>query len=428
MSNFLAVATVTATLSQLLLEAVKVDVPGADVTTLRPNGTTPAGTVVNVYLYQVMPSVALSNADLPARRADGQLIQRPVAALDLNYLLTFFGSDAQLEPQRLLGSAVRALHSRPVLTRDSIRQTIQKPLFSFLTQSNLADAVELVKFTPVPMSLEELSKLWSVYFQTPYSLSIAYQATVVTIESEDSIHSALPVAARNIYVVPFRQPLIDEVNAAAGKTQPITAEAQVVVSGKRLKGEVTQVTVGGIDATPLMTSVSDEEINLALPPGLRAGVLGLQVIQPRLMGTPPVDHPGVESNLAAFVLHPTINKLPGNIPDITVPAPSIAADGTRSADVTVKLSPPVAKPQLAILFMNELNAPSNRAARSYSFTSTAHNLPADPDETDTLVFPLHGVRDGDYLVRIQIDGADSPLEQDADPNNPAYTGPKMTIP
>jgi hypothetical protein len=428
MSNFLAVATVTAALRELLLAAVSPDVPGADVTTLRPNGSGTPATSINIYLYQVTPNAALSNADLPTRRGDGQLVQRPVAALDLQYLLTFFGSEAQLEPQRLLGSTVRALHSRPVLTRDSIKQTIAKPLFSYLAQSNLADAVELVRFTPVPLQLEELSKLWSVYFQTPYSLSIAYQATVVLIESEESTHTALPVSARNIYAVPFRQPLIEEVVSAAGSNAPITSESPIVIRGKRLRGDITQVSVAGVDATALISSVSDTEIQLTLPAGLRAGVQGLQVIQPSMMGTPLAPHRGTESNLAAFVLHPKIKKLPGDIPDITVPAPVIAGDGTRSANVTIKLSPNVSQPQRAVLFMNEFNPPGNRAARAYSFDSSPHNKTGDPAETDTLVFPIHGVRDGVYLARVQIDGADTALEQDPDPNDPVYVGPKMTIP
>jgi len=146
------------------------------------------------------------------------------------------------------------------------------------------------------------------------------------------------------------------------------------------------------------------------------------------MGTPPKPHTGVQSNLAAFVLHPAIKRKPGNIPDITVPVPAIAADGTRSADVTSKIDPAITKSQRAVLFMNELNPPTTRAARAYSFESAPHNQPADPDETDTLVFPIKGVRAGDYLARIQVDGADSPLEQAADPNNPVYVGPKITIP
>jgi Pvc16 N-terminal domain len=427
MSNFLAVATVTAALSQVLLEAVKLDVPGADVSTVRPNGKA-AGTLVNIYLYQVTANAALSNADLPARRADGQLLQRPVAALDLNYLLTFFGTEAQLEPQRLLGSVVRTLHSQPLLTRDRIKTTIGLGLFSpFLGESNLADAVELVKFTPLPLSLDELSKLWSVYFQTPYSLSIAYQATVVLIEGEEATRPALPVASRNIYVSTFRQPSIDQVRSAAGVDQPIISLSPIVITGQRLRGAITQVSVSGIDVTPQITSVTDNEIDLTLPAGLRAGVQGLQVIQPALLGTPPTPHAGVRSNLVAFVLHPTIKKS-GNVPDITVPAPAIAADGTRSTDVTIKIDPLITKVQRALLFMNEMNPPVNRAARAYSFDSAPHNTPADPDDTDTLVFPIKGVRAGDYLARIQVDGAESPLEQIADPNNPVYAGPKMTIP
>ena len=429
MSNFLAIATVTAALSQVLQAAVGPDVPGATVTTLRPdgNGNMPP-TGVNIFLYQVTPNAAWQNMDLPARRANGDLIQRPQTALDLHYLLTFYGAEAQLEPQRVLGSVVRALHARPVLTREAIRQTIAKPAFLFLADSNLADSVELVKFTPVPLSLEELSKLWSVYFQTPYSLSIAYQGTVVLIESEESTHATLPVRARNIYVVPFRQPLIEKISAGAGTDEFIVSTSTLVIAGKRLRGEVTQVVVSGITVTPAAEDVSDTRISLPLPAGLRAGAQGAQVVQPMLMGTPPAQHRGVESNLAAFVLHPTINKQPDDTPDITVSPPAISADDTRAADVTVKLSPPVGQTQRASLLLNELNPPADRAARAYSFEAAPRNQPDDPVETDTLLFSISGVAAGDYLARVQVDGAASPLEQDADESNPLYIGPKVTIP
>src|SRR6185436_3779133 len=117
--------------------------------------------------------------------------------------------------------------------------------------------------------------------------------------------------------------------------------------------------------------------------------------------TPAVEHPGVQSNLAAFVLHPTINKKPDNTPDITVAA----------SKATIKVSPKLTKTQNAFLLLNELNTPVDRAARAYRLESEPHNKPVDPDETDTLVFPLAGVKSGDYLARIQIDGADSPLDK-----------------
>src|SRR5437660_1675383 len=188
----------------------------------------------------------------------------------------------------------------------------------------------------------------------------------------------------------------------------------IVITGKRLRGEVTKVSVGGVEVTPASGDVTDAQISLPLPAGLRAGVQGLQVIQPRLMGTPPTQHRGLESNLAAFVLHPRINKNPepDGPADIVVSALVGAGADPRSANLTVKLSPKISKSQRATLSMNELNPPGNRAARAYSFDSAPHNRPADPEETDTLVFPISGVIAGDYLVRVQVDGAGSSLEQD----------------
>lgn len=426
MSNYLAVATVTAALSDLLQSAINPDVPGVSVTMLRPdgNGGMPK-TGVNVFLYQVTPNAAWHNADLPTRRSGGDLIQRPQVALDLHYLLTFYGDETKLEPQRVLGSVVRTLHARPVLTRASIRQTLANLAFSYLAESNLADAVELVKFTPLPLSLEELSKLWSVYFQTQYSLSVAYQATVVLIESEEPTRVALPVRARNLYVVPFRQSIVEEVRSSAGADALIVSGSTIVIAGQRLRGEITEVLVGGITSTPPLQDISDTQITIALPAGIRAGVQGLQVIHPRLMGTPPLPHRGVESNLAAFVLHPVIRKNVDGSPDITVPA--TAAGDTRAGDVTVRLDPSVGTSQRASLLMNELNPPADRAARAYSFDALPRHQPADPPETNTLTFSITGVFKGAYLIRVQIDGADSPLEFDSSAPEPLYTGPKATI-
>src|SRR5215208_37401 len=139
MSNYLAVATVTATLRRVLTTAVGPDVSGATVTTLRPDDSTNGtpGMGINIYLYQVTPNAAWRNADLPTRREDGRLVQRPRVALDLQYLLSFYGNEVKYEPQRLLGSVVRTLHTRPVLTRQMIRGTVSDVIF--LTNSNLAE-------------------------------------------------------------------------------------------------------------------------------------------------------------------------------------------------------------------------------------------------------------------------------------------------
>ncbi|GIV60235.1 MAG: hypothetical protein KatS3mg043_1324 [Rhodothermaceae bacterium] len=212
MSNFLAIATATATLQQLLLESLSTDVPGAQATTLRPDNPRLSATGnfgVNIYLYQATPNASWRNNDLPTRGGAGQPVQRPRIALDLYYLLTFYGDEESLQPQRILGSVSRTLHARPVLTRPMIQAAIDAAVAvdpgHFLAGSNLADDIEQVKFTPIPLSLEELSKLWSVFFQTPYTLSMTYAGTVVLIEAETTPAPVLPVQTPVITVRPGLQ-------------------------------------------------------------------------------------------------------------------------------------------------------------------------------------------------------------------------------
>ena len=398
MSNFLAIATVTATLGQVLQSAVGAGVPGATVTTLRPDGAGPGPRLagVNIYMYQVTPNAAYRNADLPTRTSDGDLLQRPQAALDLHYLFTFQGDEATLEPQRLLGIVASTLHAKPVLSRQDIRSVTSG--IGFLARSDLADQVELIKFTPRALSLEELSKVWSVFFQTPYNLSAAYQATVVLIESDDTPQRALPVRDRTLTVRPFRFPRIDRVVSQAGADAAIVAGSTLLIEGAQLRGDQTLVLLGGAERTPL--AVSDREITLALPPDMPAGVQGLQVLQHISMGIPPQPHRGFESNVAAFVLRPTIT-----------------AETATSALVTLKMSPKVHKGQRAVMLLNRQSAGPPVA---YSFTG-----PPAPAETDTLEVPISGVSAGAYFIRVQVDGAESAV--DLDPASPSF-GPRVTIP
>ena len=60
--------------------------------------------------------------------------------------------------------------------------------------SNLETQTELVRFTPIAFSLEELSKLWSFLLKIDYVLSTAYVASVVLIEADDA--TAAAAAAR----------------------------------------------------------------------------------------------------------------------------------------------------------------------------------------------------------------------------------------
>src|SRR5579859_7993035 len=110
MSNTLAIATVTETLRQMLADYVVNLVNGASVTVQPPDASSTLlpNPGVNIFLYQISPNPALRNADLPTRTSGGKLLRRPQAALDLHYLLTFYG-DSQLVQQHLLGAVTLAL-------------------------------------------------------------------------------------------------------------------------------------------------------------------------------------------------------------------------------------------------------------------------------------------------------------------------------
>ena len=79
---------------------------------------------------------------------------------------------------------------------DDVRVSPTFPVF--LAASDLDQQPELVKFTPAQLSLDDLSKVWSVFFQTPYALSVAYEATVVLIEGDETPRAPLPVRQRNL--------------------------------------------------------------------------------------------------------------------------------------------------------------------------------------------------------------------------------------
>lgn len=434
MSNFLGIATVTAAFGQFLQDAIESAVAGADVSTVRPDVTTDGvpDVGVNLYLYQVVPNPTFRNVDLPTRRSDGSLSQRPQIALDLNYLLTFFGDESQLEPHRLLGSVISALHSTPMLTRDTITRVIDAAVAAdpahYLADSDLAEQVESIRFSPLSLTLEELSQLWSSFFQTAYTLSIAYQVSVVLLEADLSPQPAPPVRQRNLYVVPVRQPVIERVVSQVSTSAPITLDSTLVISGKQLRANVTQLRIGETVIPLDIGSVGDTRIILPLAAdmGLQAGVLGAQVLHPNMMGEsgsePATEHRGFESNVAAFVLRPIITDT--DLANITN-----EGDGRVGADVEISLNPEVGKDQRVVLLLTEFNPPSDRAARAYRFEAPPPDEDA-PDSAESIVIRVSGVRAASYLVRVQVDGAESLLETDANPASPTFNQfhqPRITL-
>jgi hypothetical protein len=404
MANHYGIATVTATLQHLLDRTVSADVPGASATMVSPDA--PAALVpdpgVNIFLYQVIPNGAWRNEDLPTRTPSGAPASRPRTAVDLHYLLTFYGDDADFEPQRVMASSIRVLHARPVLTREQIDSALTA--HPILLPSDLAADVERVKLTQLPLNLEELSKLWSVFFQTTYRLSVAYRGTAVLLEADDPGGDGLRVLRRNLYVETLREPVVEEVVNAANDALPITFGDQIRVRGHGLQAPVVGVRIDDDDATGV-TLVDDTELIATPPATLSVGIHALQVVHERQMGTPAIAHAaGVASDVVGWALAPRIHKTGGAYDVTTLNSSSRVVDTVtlNSADVQVVLEPTIGRRQRVAILLNELTATD---AHAYTFVAR----PRAADGT-TITVRAVDVIPGTYLLRVQVDGVESPLD------------------
>jgi len=414
MSNFRAVATVTATLQRVLQSAFQTDVAGATVTTVRPGEGAAANlptTGVNLFLYQVGSNPYRANDDLPTRRSGGEALQRPTAALELNYLMSFYGDDLKLEPQRLLGSAMAFLHAQPQLTRAQIQAATADASKPFLAGSDLSDQPDLVRLAPTSLSLDELSRLWSVFLQTHYVLSTTFRASTVLVEQQIATQTPLPAAELRLSAILLRRPYISRITAQAGEGAPITPGAVIVIEGVDFLGDGAFVDIDG--APTQLASVDDSRLTLSLPAGLAAGTHALLARRGLKLGTGGDVRPAFASNLAAFVLQPVITNTAGNF-DIAITNVQGTGAAPRSATITIKVAPQIGADQIATL---ELLGP-----RGIAFTFIAAPRVA---ATAQLVFSVTGVAAGDYFVHTRVDGAASPLQLDA---NRAPVAPKATIP
>jgi Pvc16 N-terminal domain len=415
-SNALAIATVTQTLRNILYDAIGISkVSGAQVTFARPDDPANLPTTgVNVFLYQVAPNTALRNADLPTRTTDGTLLQRPQAALDLFYLITFYGDDTQLEQQRMLGAVTLTLHAQPWLPQADI---VAAQNAAYLAGADLAEQTEKVRFRPVSFSLEELSKLWSFLLKTDYVLSAAYVASVVLINTSDVVPgSALPVLQPQLLTLPFAPPLITQIQPAAG-AGPILPGSTITLSGDNLlgpAGTAPAVLIGTTTLTP-STPPSATGLTVTLPASLPAGLTAASVVQQPLLGIPPVPHAGgITSAPALFTLCPQIRH--SGSPAVYQIAVATGVVSPPSDSVTVVLDPAIQPGQRAVLALTPAATPGALPLLFDGGTAT--------QATNAPVFPIGIPPPGSYFVQVIVDSAESVLDIGS---GGTPTGPEITL-
>jgi hypothetical protein len=190
-SNYLAIAVVSAALQELVQAAVQPVVPGAVVRVGPPRAVAPGEKDVNIYLYRIAANPYLRNAELPLREADGTGIGRSVAAVDLHYVISF-GGEEHLASEVMMGKVAAVLHAKPVLGFEKLaRIAAAGGAFPFLEQGYSITQQEKLTLTPEYLSLDELSKLWSVFFQLTHRPSLQFIASPVLIDA-DILRVAVP--------------------------------------------------------------------------------------------------------------------------------------------------------------------------------------------------------------------------------------------
>jgi hypothetical protein len=389
-SDARAIEAVTETLCSVVDDGIKSVLAGAQAVTHPPHEVSTAGTgpQVNLFLYQAEVDGALRNLD-PAGSQPGESGE-PALPLILRYLLTpFVPNGDDIQAHRLLGGALRALHSHAMLT--------PADLGAVAPYSNVSQQLERVRITWQPFEERDIYSLWSA-FQSPYRLSAAFEVRVVLIDSDRAATAPLPVLTRG---AEDRGPV-----ASANVESPIPhltradyilgqAAARVgdhvVLNGGHLTA-ASSILLGHprrtapVSITP--DSVNDSSATFTLPANAAAGLCNVSAV----VGTPPNVTETNEIYLAVA-------------PKITSGMPlTVARDGAGTATVTLTCEPDALPGQLIALVFGGRPVPAAAITTASS----------------TLTFAVANAKLGPSPVRLRVDGVDSLLVADRSVTPPQY--------
>ena len=184
MANFRAVYSVGKAIADYLDQNYPAELKDAGLKcTFRPVASAEIATedanaldqTLSIFLHRITRNEQLRSPSRLVGRPDEQ----PTLFLDLHYLLTYWGSNAEAE-QTILGWVMQQIEINPVL--DS----------SILAKNANWDATETVQLIPANLSLEDILRIWDA-LGPKYRLSVAYLARFVRIDRQ--IVPAGPVVA-----------------------------------------------------------------------------------------------------------------------------------------------------------------------------------------------------------------------------------------
>lgn len=147
-----------------------------EIALLSPAEAEDNGMRLTVFLYSVTPTVELRNE--PPVEISPVRQRRAPLSLDLYYLVTTFSPPTIPDPTQrtqdahlLLGMAMRVFFDHGLLT-------------GTVLQGDLPPDTEL-RLTLQPITVEDMTRLWSVFPDHPYRPSVSYLVTPARVDSTD---------------------------------------------------------------------------------------------------------------------------------------------------------------------------------------------------------------------------------------------------
>jgi len=174
MSN--AISDIEETLIELLrADMSEISIKPEEIQLLSPSDAAGKDVRLTLYLYSVIESPSLKNE--PMQFVTAKEAKRPPLFLDLYFMLTCHPklgeSDLDKrsqEDRQVLGRAMRVFYDNGILKGS-------------LLKGKLTDTIEELRLSLNPINLEDLTRIWSVFPDTPYRTSVSYLVTPTRVES-----------------------------------------------------------------------------------------------------------------------------------------------------------------------------------------------------------------------------------------------------
>ena len=299
---------------------------------------------------------------------------------------------------------MRVLHDRAVLRADQIKDA--------LPGNDLHAQIEHVRLTLQPLSTEEIYRLWSG-FQTPYRTSVAYEASVVLIDSKTKVKAALPVLTRgrdnsgissqanlippfpeiSQVTLPGDQPSAQLKDLATITGHDFSGEVRVLFRTPRQR-DVISLTPESGGTTEMVKVLIDDD-----PAKWMSGLFTVSISCTENKGT---DKERVRvTNEVPFAIAPSIMAS-------VFPIPAALAAGRATVKLTCR--PKVRPEQRVALLLGD------------------REVIAEPFETptDQLTFVIQQAEAGNFLIRLRVDGVDSQLV-DRSASVPVFKNQRVVI-